>query len=123
MTFANTPFAQTRLKYEGVRMQVDLCPISEIPAKGTKIVDFFGRQVHVLRGEGGTPTAFMDVCLHLGGPLVFSEGHFECEWHGAAYDGLSGMRMSDPAPEGATLLRLPTKVEGGVLKYVYGDEL
>lgn len=104
-------------------MQVDLCPVSEIPAEGSKVVDFFGRRVHVFQGAGDIPAAFMDVCLHLGGPLVFSEGHFECEWHGAVYDCESGTSVSGPAPQGASLLRLPTKVEGGVLKYVYGDDI
>ena len=103
-------------------MKVDLCPVTEIPAEGTRLVDFFGRQVHVLRGAGGNPAAYMDVCLHLGGPLVFSEGRFVCQWHNAAYDGESGKSVSGPAPEGARLLRLPTKVEDGVLKYVYGED-
>jgi nitrite reductase/ring-hydroxylating ferredoxin subunit len=49
-------------------VKVELCPVSEIPAEGSKVVDFFGRAVHVVKGEGGAASAFLDVCVHLGGP-------------------------------------------------------
>jgi 3-phenylpropionate/trans-cinnamate dioxygenase ferredoxin subunit len=102
-------------------MKVDLCPVAEIPAEGTKEVDFFDRKVHVVMGEGSVPAAFMDVCMHLGGPLACRDGRFACEWHRATFDKNTGRRLSGPAVEGTRLLRLPTRVEGGVLKYVYGE--
>ena len=63
----------------------------------------------------------MDFCQHLGGPLVCEGGEFRCEWHGATFDRETGRRLTGPARDGTRLLRLPTKIEGGILKYVYGE--
>jgi nitrite reductase/ring-hydroxylating ferredoxin subunit len=103
-------------------MKVDLCPVLAIPVTGAAAVEFFGRQVHVVRSDPEPPAAFMDICMHLGGPLEFADGQFRCQWHGAVFDA-TGKSVSGPAPEGACLFRLPTVVESGVLKYVYGDGL
>jgi len=103
-------------------MRVDLCPVSGIPAEGSKEVDFFGRKVHVVIGAAGVPAAFMDVCMHLGGPLVCEGSEFHCQWHQATFDKQTGRRLSGPAREGSRLIRLPTKVEDGVLKFVYGED-
>lgn len=100
-------------------MKVDLCPVSEVPMKGSKEIEFFGRKVHVVRGVAGVPAAYMDACMHLGGPLVCEDDRFECQWHHAIFDRKTGLRLSGPVAEGTHLLRLPTKVENGVLKYVY----
>ena len=106
------------------RVEQPLIAVDEIPAEGGVLVDFFGRQLHVLLGEDKVPAAFMNVCSHFGGTLTFEEGQFRCEWHGATFDGLTGARTAGPAPEGSRLMRLPTVVRDGVLTYVYawGDE-
>jgi nitrite reductase/ring-hydroxylating ferredoxin subunit len=70
-------------------------------------------------GRAGLPAAYLDTCMHLGGPLVCENGRFQCQWHGAMFEPESGRRLSGPAPEGIRLLRLPTKVIDGVLTYVY----
>ncbi len=103
-------------------VKVDLCAVLDIPAEGSKEVDFFDRKVHVVRAAGGVPAAFLDVCLHLGGPMVCKDGQFECQWHQATFERETGRRLSGPAPEGSRLMRLPPQVEDGVLKYVYGEE-
>jgi 3-phenylpropionate/trans-cinnamate dioxygenase ferredoxin subunit len=106
------------------RVEHPLIPVNEIPAEGSAVVDFFGRQLQVLLAEGNVPAAFMNVCVHFGGTLVFEEGQFRCEWHGATFDGLTGQRTAGPAPEGSRLMRLPTVIRDGVLTYVYswGDD-
>lgn len=102
-------------------MKQPLIPVAEIPAHGSKTVDFFGRQAHAVIGPEGMPAAYMDACMHLGGPLACVEGRLQCAWHGATFDVKTGRRLSGPAAEGTRLMRLPTKVEDGVLTYVYGE--
>jgi nitrite reductase/ring-hydroxylating ferredoxin subunit len=100
-------------------MKQPLCPISEIPATGSKIVGFFGREVHV-HMEAGKPQATLNVCLHLGGPLEFKNGKFVCPWHGAEFS-TAGVCLKEPAAKDARLMVLPTRVVDGVLNYVWGE--
>jgi nitrite reductase/ring-hydroxylating ferredoxin subunit len=44
-----------------------------------------------------------------------------CRWHQATYD-LRGHRTGGPARPGSRLMILPTRVEDGVLRYVYGND-
>ena len=46
-------------------MKVPLCKVQEIPEEGAKTVDFFGREVLILKVEG-RPKAMLNVCMHLG---------------------------------------------------------
>jgi 3-phenylpropionate/trans-cinnamate dioxygenase ferredoxin subunit len=108
-------------KCKEVQVKVDLCPVSEIPGEGSKVVEFFGRSVHVVQGQGSVHAAYMDVCIHLGIPLVCSDGQFQCQWHGAVFDRESGKAMAGPLPADSRRLRLPTKVEDGVPRYAFGD--
>ncbi len=101
------------------RVEHPLIPVNEIPAEGSALVDFFGRQLHVLLGAGNDPTVFMNVCVHFGGTLACVDGQFRCEWHGATFDVLTGERTGGPALEGSSLMRLPTVVRDGVLTYMY----
>jgi nitrite reductase/ring-hydroxylating ferredoxin subunit len=101
-------------------MKVTLCQVDEIPAEGTKIVDFFGRQVHVYRVDG-TPKAVANICLHLGGPLQQEGEKFVCAWHGAEFSCEDGRRLKGPARAEARLMFLPTRIEDGQLLYVYGE--
>jgi nitrite reductase/ring-hydroxylating ferredoxin subunit len=101
-------------------MKQPLIDVADIPEEGSVSADFFGRNVHVVRGPGGVPAAYLDVCMHLGGPLRCEGGEFRCEWHGATFD-RAGRRSGGPATEDARLMRLPTRVEAGVLTYVYGE--
>ncbi len=106
------------------RVEYPLTRVDEIPDDGSKLVDFFGRTVHVLRGAGGAPSAFMNVCMHFGGTMVCANGEFRCEWHGATFDAKTGARTGGPAAEGSRLIRMPTEVRDGVLTYVFawGDD-
>jgi len=101
-------------------MQVELCKIVDVPAIGSLIVPFFGREVHVYR-VGDRLRAAANVCMHFGGPLECKDGKFVCPWHNAAYDMSTGERLDGPAPEGAKLMFLSTRVDDGALYYVWGD--
>jgi nitrite reductase/ring-hydroxylating ferredoxin subunit len=101
-------------------MKAPLCRVAEIPGEGVKEVDFFGRSVLVYRVEGEL-RAIANVCLHLGGPLQAREDRFVCAWHGAEYACADGRRIAGPVRQDARLMRLPTRIEDGVLMYVYGE--
>lgn len=106
------------------RVEYPLTPIDEIPETGSKLVDFFGRTIHVVRGDAGVPAAFMNVCMHFGGTLICADGQFQCEWHGATFDARTGARTGGVAPAGSRLIRMPTEVRDGVVTYVFawGDD-
>lgn len=101
-------------------MKVPLCSVAEIPDKGVKAVDFFGRSVLVYKVDG-KPRAIANVCLHLGGPLESDGEKFVCPWHGAEYARADGRRIKGPARQDARLMVIPTRVEDNVLNYVYGE--
>jgi nitrite reductase/ring-hydroxylating ferredoxin subunit len=83
-------------------------------------VDFFGRDVLVLKVDGA-PKAIMNVCMHLGGPLRRECDRLVCEWHTAEFDVHDGRRLKGPARSDTRLLVLPTRIENGMLTYVYGE--
>ena len=101
-------------------MKAPLCPVIEIPDEGVKAVDFFGRSVLVYK-VNGRPRAIANVCLHLGGPLQYEGEKFVCAWHGAEYSRSDGRRLAGPARQDARLMVLPTRIEDGMLIYVYGE--
>jgi nitrite reductase/ring-hydroxylating ferredoxin subunit len=101
-------------------MKVPLIRVQDIPNQGMTHVDFFGRDVLVLMVDG-TPKAIMNVCLHLGGPLRRENDCLVCEWHSAAFNVRDGQRVKGPARQETRLLTLPTRIEAGVLTYVYGE--
>ncbi len=101
-------------------MKVPLCSVVEIPDEGAKAIDFFGRSVLVYK-VNGRPRAVADVCLHLGGPLHCEGEKFVCAWHGAEYSRSDGHRLAGPACQDARLMVIPTRIEDGMLTYVYGE--
>lgn len=101
-------------------MKHELCKTQDIPDRGSLVVPFFGRELHVYRADRSIRAA-ANICLHFGGPLECAEGKFICPWHGAEYDMTTGASLAGPAPRGARLMFLPTIVEGDALYYVWGD--
>ncbi|HJZ48497.1 MAG TPA: Rieske 2Fe-2S domain-containing protein [Roseiflexaceae bacterium] len=101
-------------------MKVPLIQVDAIPNEGMTHVEFFGRDVLVFKIDG-TPKAIMNVCMHLGGPLRREDDCLVCEWHGAAFDVRDGHRLQGPARKDTRLLALPTRIEDGMLTYVYGE--
>jgi nitrite reductase/ring-hydroxylating ferredoxin subunit len=101
------------------KVEYPLTAVDAIPVEGSALVEFFGRQIHVVRGVDGAPAAFMNVCMHFGGTLGCADGEFRCEWHGATFDARTGERTSGPASEGSRLMLLPTEIRDGTVVYVY----
>jgi nitrite reductase/ring-hydroxylating ferredoxin subunit len=96
-----------------------LCKVSDIPDEGTKLVDFFGRTVHVYKKQG-KPVAVANTCLHFGGPLECQNGNFVCQWHGAEFAMDSGLRLAGPAPAASKLMFLSTRIDGDDFNYIWG---
>lgn len=101
-------------------MKHPLCTIEEIPDEGTKIIPFFGREVHVYK-VNGLPKAAASICMHFGGQLDCKDGKFVCQWHGAEFALADGRRLQGPASSNSKLMFLSTQVDGGVLNYVWGE--
>ena len=101
-------------------MKHELCKIADVPTAGSRIVPFFGRELHLYR-SGDKIRAVANVCLHFGGPLDCREGKFVCLWHNASFDMATGGRIDGPASKGSRLMVLPTRVEGDALYYVWGE--
>jgi nitrite reductase/ring-hydroxylating ferredoxin subunit len=103
-----------------VAMKVPLCKVEEIPQTGTKSVDFFGREVLVYQASGH-PRAILNVCMHFGGPLKLEDDRLVCAWHAAEFQAQDGRCVHGPAAPDSRLITLPTRIENGVLTYVYGE--
>ena len=101
-------------------MRHRLCAESDVPATGTIVVPFFGREVHVYR-SGGRIRVAANVCMHFGGPLECKDNALVCPWHGATYDLESGRATSGPARKDAQLMFLSSRVENGEVNYVWGE--
>jgi nitrite reductase/ring-hydroxylating ferredoxin subunit len=101
-------------------MKHTLCREADVPAEGTRLVPFFGREVHVWR-TGTRIRAAANTCLHLGGPLECQGGALTCPWHGARFSLEDGRRIDGPASPEARLMFLPIRVEEGKVRYVWGE--
>lgn len=97
-----------------------LCKVEEIPDEGTKLIDFFGREVHVYKVKG-KPVAISNTCMHFGGPLSCEDGKFVCQWHNAEFNMTDGTRLKAPAPANSKLMFLSTRVDGDDFNYVWGE--
>lgn len=101
-------------------MKVSLCKLEDIPDDKATIVDFFDREVLVFKVDG-QPKAVLNICMHLGGPMKRDGNKLVCEWHGAEFECGQGRCLKGPADPGSQLITLPTRVENGMLAYVYGE--
>jgi nitrite reductase/ring-hydroxylating ferredoxin subunit len=101
-------------------MKHELCKIADIPATGSRVVPFFGRELHLYR-VGDKIRAVANVCLHFGGPLDCMDGKLVCPWHNTSFDMTTGERIDGPAPKDSRLMFLSTRVEDDALYYVWGE--
>lgn len=101
-------------------MKHELCKVVDVPETGSRIVPFFGRELHVYRA-GDRIRAVANVCMHFGGPLECKDGEFICPRHNAAFDMATGARIAGPAAKDSKLMFLSTQVQGDALYYVWGE--
>ena len=101
-------------------MKEPLIPLSDIPQEGTVTADLLGREVLVTM-LNGKPRAYLNVCMHHGGPMSLDGDTFTCDWHGSTFEARSGRALSGPVRSDARLIMLPTRIEDGVLTYVYEE--
>lgn len=101
-------------------MRVPLIPVNDIPEDGTVTADLLGREVLVIL-LNGKPRAYLNICMHHGGPLTLKDDAFTCDWHGSTFDARTGGALSGPVRADARLIMLPTRVEDGMLTYVYDE--
>jgi nitrite reductase/ring-hydroxylating ferredoxin subunit len=102
-------------------MKHPLMPVRDIPSEGTVTADLMGRPVLVMLLQG-KPRAYINVCMHHGGPLVLEDDRFTCEWHGSEFDARTGHALAGPVRPDARLIMLPTRIEEGILVYTYEDK-
>jgi nitrite reductase/ring-hydroxylating ferredoxin subunit len=101
-------------------MREPLISMTDIPPEGTAMAHLLGREVLMMM-LNGKPRAYLNVCMHHGGPLTLDGNTFSCEWHGSTFDARTGRALSGPVRSDARLIMLPTRVEDGVLTYVYDE--
>jgi nitrite reductase/ring-hydroxylating ferredoxin subunit len=101
-------------------MKYPLCKIDDIPNEGTKFIPFFGREVHIYK-VNGLPKAAVSICTHFGGQLDYKDSKFVCQWHCTEFALEHGQRLKGPAPSASKLVFLSTRLEDGVLNYVWGE--
>jgi len=99
-------------------MKVPLCRVENVREGEVTRVDFLGREALVFKVDG-KPTAVLNYCMHLGGPMTLEGDRLVCEWHAAEFASRSGERLSGPARPGSRLIVLPTSVEEGTVQYEY----
>jgi nitrite reductase/ring-hydroxylating ferredoxin subunit len=97
-----------------------LIKVADVPATGAAPIDFFGRPALAYRSDDGTVRATLAICPHLGGPLEWKGGELVCAWHGQRHDAVSGRCLGGPAPT-QQAMRIPTRIEGDTLHYVWGE--
>jgi nitrite reductase/ring-hydroxylating ferredoxin subunit len=101
-------------------MREPLIRVSDIPEEGAVTAELLGREVLVML-MNGKPRAYLNVCMHHGGPLSLEGDTFTCGWHGSTFDARTGRALSGPVRPDARLIMLPVRVEDGVLTYVYEE--
>jgi nitrite reductase/ring-hydroxylating ferredoxin subunit len=106
--------------FEIFNMKQALCSIADLPQVGAKAVEFFGRQALVYQAAGEVKAA-LSIWPHLGGPLELKDGELVCPWHGARFDAGTGRCLKGPAATESKAMFLPTRMDGGVLTYVWGE--
>lgn len=103
-------------------MDVEVCPLEELPPGSMKVVVAGSILVGVYNCDGDL-FALEDRCSHDDGPLV--EGEWEpdrcvvvCPRHGATFDIRSGRPLTLPAYE--PVETYPVRVEDGIVKVDVG---
>ncbi len=99
-------------------MEAPLADEADVKEGETLEIDFFGRPAILVR-VGGEIHAYINCCTHTGGPVKLDGDILHCQWHGSDFDAATGEALTPPAPTGSKLIKLPIKVRGGKVFYVY----
>jgi 3-phenylpropionate/trans-cinnamate dioxygenase ferredoxin component len=97
---------------------IDICPLSELPPGGRRLVEWEDLEIAVFNCAGEV-LAIEDRCSHDNGELA--EGEFdeescrvECPRHGSWFDLHTGQPLNLPAY--VAIETFPVRVEGGLIK-------
>jgi len=101
-------------------MRQPIIALDEIPERGLVTAKLMGREVLVMLVEG-KPRAYVNTCMHNGGPLARTGDRLVCQWHGAQYETKTGRALEGPVRQDARLILLPVRVEDGMVTYHYED--
>jgi nitrite reductase/ring-hydroxylating ferredoxin subunit len=94
--------AETPLKEITVRDDNFIITADEL--KNAQAVNFIYKgKKSILLYNDGQIRAFENICTHKGGPTALKDNALVCEWHGAAFNPLTGEALKKPAPDGSTL--------------------
>ena len=80
---------------------IDICPLSELPAGSTRVVEFEDMEIGVVNCNGSI-LAIEDRCSHdngllFEGPIDFEQCTVECPRHGSLFDLRTGRPLNLPA--------------------------
>jgi 3-phenylpropionate/trans-cinnamate dioxygenase ferredoxin subunit len=97
---------------------VDVCPTSELPPGGMRLVEWEELEIAVFNCNGEI-LAIEDRCSHDNGPLVEGELNqddctVECPRHGSRFDLHSGRPLTLPAYQ--PVETFPVRVDGDIIK-------
>jgi 3-phenylpropionate/trans-cinnamate dioxygenase ferredoxin component len=97
---------------------IDICPLSDLPPGGRRLVEWEDLEIAVFNCAGEV-LAIEDRCSHDNGELA--EGEFdeegcrvECPRHGSWFDLHTGQPLNLPAY--VAIETFPVRVEGGLIK-------
>lgn len=92
--------------------RIPVAKVGEIPTGKTKSFRF-GVQNGIAYNDGGVIKAYLNFCMHMGGPTeLMPSGVLRCRWHFAEYDPKTGERLAGQAPEGTKLKPIELVTEG-----------
>ena len=98
---------------------IDVCPLAELGAGETRLVEVEGRKIGVFHCADGELVAIEDRCSHDDGPLCegdfdAEDGYAVCPRHGAHIDIRSGRPLTLPAVLPVEIF--PARVDDGWVK-------
>lgn len=102
-----------------IKRKLPVCRVGEIREGEAKRFRY-GIQDGIAYNDGGTLKAYVNFCMHAGGPLdLVSPTRFRCRWHEAEFDPRTGERMCGQAPEGSKLKPIELVTEGDLVLAIW----
>ena len=76
------------------RKRKRIIALDEIREPGLVTAELMGRKVLVMLVDG-KPRAYVNTCMHNGGPLARTGDRLVCQWHGPQYETKTGRASRD----------------------------